>query len=244
MKRVKAFWNSIWKNDRRLVALCYAVFLAGSILASLYGFAEDAYQRARGNVAQTEISGAQEDVFALTDLEQEGDLYTSTSVDPRMELDLAAVSPTGVPAYVRRVTVRVTFLNMDPGELSVFYKPRADMEEYDATYRVWAHKEAEDGVYTFTLPRGALYGLRLDPGIYSGMQFRLESVIINEPRGFFEWFLPTRPWLLCLAVVPLLTASVLKYLALAAAALGARRAGGAAAARPARYFYKGKKRSI
>ncbi len=100
------------------------------------------------------------------------------------------------------------------------------MEEYDATYRVWAHKEAEDGVYTFTLPRGALYGLRLDPGIYSGMQFRLESVIINEPRGFFEWFLPTRPWLLCLAVVPLLTASVLKYLALAAAALGARRAGG------------------
>ena len=48
MKRVKAFWNSIWKNDRRLVALCYAVFLAGSILASLYGFAEDAYQRARG----------------------------------------------------------------------------------------------------------------------------------------------------------------------------------------------------
>ena len=191
MKRVKAFWNSIWKNDRRLVALCYAVFLAGSILASLYGFAEDAYQRARGNVAQTEISGAQEDIFALTDLEQEGDLYTSTSVDPRMELDLAAVSPTGVPAYVRRVTVRVTFLNMDPGELSVFYKPRADMEEYDATYRVWAHKEAEDGVYTFTLPRGALYGLRLDPGIYSGMQFRLESVIINEPRGFFEWFLPT-----------------------------------------------------
>ena len=133
MKRVKAFWNSIWKNDRRLVALCYAVFLAGSILASLYGFAEDAYQRARGNVAQTEISGAQEDIFALTDLEQEGDLYTSTSVDPRMELDLAAVSPTGVPAYVRRVTVRVTFLYMDPGELSVFYKPRADMEEYDAT---------------------------------------------------------------------------------------------------------------
>ena len=58
------------------------------------------------------------------------------------------------------------------------------------------------------------------------MQFRLESVIINEPRGFFEWSLPTRPWLLCLAVVPLLTASVLKYLALAAAALGARRAGG------------------
>ena len=226
MKRLKALWGRIRKDDKRLVALCYAVFLAGSVLASLYGFAEDAYQRARGNVVQAEIPGAQEDVFALTDLVQEGELYTSTSVDPRMELDLAVVSPAGVPAYVRRVTVKVTFLNMDPGELSVFYKPRADMEEYDATYRVWAHKEAEDGVYTFTLPRGVLYGLRLDPGIYSGMQFRLERVTLNAPRGFFAWFTPTRPWLLCLAIVPLLAASVLKYLALAVAALGVRRAHG------------------
>ncbi len=110
-----------------------------------------------------------------------------------MELDLAAVSPTGVPAYVRRVTVRVTFLNMDPGELSVFYKPRADMENTTRPTGCGRIKEAEDGVYTFTLPRGALYGLRLDPGIYSGMQFRLESVIINEPRGFSNGSCPRVP---------------------------------------------------
>lgn len=228
MKHLKDFWDGVWKNDKRLVALCYAVFLAGSVLVSVYGFVEDAYQRARGNVVQTEIPGAQENVFALTDLIQEGELYTSTSVDPRMELNLSAVSPAGVPAYVRRVAIKVSFLNKDPGELSVFYKPRADMEEYDASYRVWAHKEADEGVYTFTLPRSALYGLRLDPGIYAGMQFRLERVVINAPRSFSEWFMPTRPWLLCLAVVPLLAASVLKYLALAAAALAARRACGKA----------------
>ena len=39
MKRLKALWGRIRKDDKRLVALCYAVFLAGSVLASLYGFA-------------------------------------------------------------------------------------------------------------------------------------------------------------------------------------------------------------
>ncbi len=48
-----------------------------------------------------------------------------------------------------------------------------------------------DGTYTFTLPKGALYGLRLDPGIYSGCTFPVNSVTINEPRGFFYWFAPT-----------------------------------------------------
>ena len=50
--------------------------------------------------------------------------------------------------------------------------------------RLWSFYEKHLSVYTFTLPRGALYGLRLDPGIYSGMQFRLESVIINEPVSY------------------------------------------------------------
>lgn len=225
MNRLKTVWRGLLGNDKRLVAACYAVFLAASILYSLYGFVEDAYQRMRGTVTETVISGAQEDAFTLTDLEQDGDLYTSTSVDPRMELNLAAVSPTRDYAYVRRVTIRVTYLNMDPGELSAFYKPRAGMEEYDVNYRVWAHKEAEDNTYTFTLPRAALYGLRIDPGIYNGMQFRIESITFNEPRSFVEWFTPTRPWLLALAAVPMLTASVLKFLALAWAGLRAKRAG-------------------
>lgn len=122
MKRVKAFWNSIWKNDRRLVALCYAVFLAGSILASLYGFAEDAYQRARGNVAQTEISGRAGRHICSDGPGTGGRFIHLHQCGPAHGAGPCRRIAHGVPAYVRRVTVRVTFLNMDPGELSVFYK--------------------------------------------------------------------------------------------------------------------------
>lgn len=230
MRRIKAFFGSVCRSSARLIALCYAAFLAASILAALYGGAEDKVRRMRGEVVQTEIPGSSE-IFVLTDLDKQTDmktdpqsaLYTSLSIDPRMELDLDAVSPTGVPAYVRRITLRVQYLNMEPGELCVFYKPKPGMEEYDAIYRVWAHKEAEAGVYTFTLPMGPVYGLRLDPSIYSGTQFRLTSVTLNEPRGLSDRLTPTRPWLLAFAVVPLLAASVLKYTLLAVQSMTERR---------------------
>ncbi len=229
MKKWKGFFGSVRRSGWRLIALCYAVFLAASVLTALYGAAEDAVRRARGDVTQTDIPGSSE-VFALTDLECAVDagsdgqsaVYTSLSIDPRMELDLMSVSPTGVPAYIRRVTMRVEYLNMEPGELCVFYKPKPDMEEYSAIYRVWAHKEPEEGVYTFTLPMGPMYGLRLDPSIYSGTRFRLVSVTINEPRGVGSRLAPSRPWLLAAAVVPLLTASALRWLFLALDGRGAR----------------------
>lgn len=211
MKRLCALWRWVRARDQRLIALCYAVFFAGSVLWALFGFAEDACRRAGGSVQQAELAGEAELRFGLTDLVREDGLYVSTSVDPRIELPLDAVSADGASAYVRRVTLYAEFLNMEPGELTLFYKPRPSMEEYDAIYRVWARQEAP-GVYTFTLPMGKVYGLRLDPGIYTDLRFRLERVALNEPRPFGEWFLPTRPWLLAMAAVPLLAASVLKYL--------------------------------
>lgn len=220
MKQPKRFLRALMRSSRRLIAACYAAFLLASVLAVLYGAAEDGVRRMRGEVAETHIPGSS-DVFALTDLDREADadgqsaVYTSRSIDPRMEFDLSAVSPTGVPAYVRRVTLRIEYLNMEPGELCVFYKPKPGMEEYDASFRVWAHKEKEPGVYTFTLPMGPVYGLRLDPSIYSGTQFRLTDVTLNEPRGLAGRLVPTRPWLLALAVVPLLAASALRYFFLA-----------------------------
>lgn len=226
MKRLKAFFRRIRHSSACLIAFCYGVFLLASVLAALYGGAEDRVRRMRGEVVETEIPGSS-DVFSLTDLDrqigpgQDGQsaLYTSLSIDPRMEFDLDALSPTGTPAYVRRITLHVTYLNMEPGELCVFYKPKPDMEEYDAIYRVWAHKEPQAGVYTFTLPMGPVYGLRLDPSIYSGTQFRLTGVTLNEPRGLLSRLTPMRPWLLAFAVVPLLAASVLRYLFFAGAAL-------------------------
>ena len=210
MKRLWKFLRTVRGSGKRLVALCYAAFLAASLLAILFGVAEDGVRRLMGDVQTIEISGDRTDAFSLHDLEQDGMWYTALSVDPRMELDLSLVSPDGAPVYIRRVTLYIEDLNMDPGEVCVFYKFRPDMEEYDALYRVWVHKDAPNR-YTFTLPACKMYGLRIDPGIFTGLQFRLERVVLNEPRSLLDRLTPTRPYLLALAAVPLLAASVLHW---------------------------------
>lgn len=211
MKRWMEYLCTARKNGRRLVALCYAAFLAGSLLFALYGVAEDGVRRLTGDVRRIEIDGAQTGAFTLLDLEQDGACYTSTSIDPRMEMALSVVSPDAQAVYVRSVTLYFRETNMDPGEICVFYKPKPNMPEYDAIYRVWAHKESPN-VYRFTLPMGKLYGIRIDPSIYSGFRFDLDRVVLNEPRTLLDRLTPTRPWLLAAAAVPPLAASALWWI--------------------------------
>ena len=107
------------------------------------------------------------------------------------------------------VRIEAVFRNKDPGEFCIFYKPRPGMEDFDANYRVWAHVE-EDGSYTFTLPRGKIYGLRLDPGIYAGIEMEITSITLNPQRSFGSYFVPSRLWLLCQLVAPALIASAVR----------------------------------
>lgn len=202
MKKTAAFLKSLPGDGRRLLAFCYAAFLAASVLAGLLGFAADGVQRASGALRREQLTAAD---FELTDMAAGADgVYVSESADPRMTLH-------DVPTMVRRVSVRAHFLNMDPGEFCVFYKPRPGMTEFDARYRVWSHAES-DGTYTFSLPAGRVYGLRIDPGIYADLRFTIDGVVLNEPQSFLRWFTPTRPWLLAFAAAPALAASVIEYI--------------------------------
>lgn len=211
MKRWKEFFRTARKSGKRLVVLCYAAFLAGSLLFALYCAAEDGVRRLTGDVQRIEFDGARTDVFTLLNLEQDGARYVSTSIDPRMDMDLTLVTPGTQSVYVRSVAIYFRDMNMDPGEICVFFKPKPGMVEYDAVYRVWAHKESSN-VYRFTLPMGELYGIRIDPAIYSGFQFELERIVLNEPRVLIDRLIPTRPWLLAAVTVPPLVASALWWL--------------------------------
>lgn len=202
-------------QSKRLLAVCYSIFVIGSVLACLFSAAEDGVQRALGNVQQQEVSMTD---FEWIDLEQnEENTYYSTSYDPRLIL-------TNPPEYVRTITVSANFINLDPGEFCVFYKPEPDMEEFDANYRVWA-KENDDGTYSFTLPNSKVYGLRFDPGIYAGIIFTIDSITLNAPQSLFARFIPTRVWLLALLVIPAFIASIVQYLASVFIALRTRKEG-------------------
>lgn len=200
MKRLISLLRGVLKNDRRLVAGCYLAFFLVSLFFAFYGFAEDRIQRALGNVVTTEISA---DDFDWVDFEQQEDgSYLTLSPDPRMVLRQ-------VPEYIRSVRIEAEFLNMDPGEFCIFYKPDPGMEDYDANYRVWAYIEP-DGSYFFQLPRGKVYGFRLDPGIYTGIEMKITSITLNPQQSFLSWFVPSRVWLLAQLVIPAMIAGAIK----------------------------------
>ena len=200
MRKLVSLLRGILKEDRRLLAACYLGFFLISLLCALYGFAEDRYQRAVGNVVTIEI---RPEDFDWIDFERQPDgSYLTLSPDPRMLLR-------ETPEYIRSVRIEAKFLNMDPGEFCVFYKSSPDMEDYDANYRVWAYLEP-DGSYFFRLPRGKVYGFRLDPGIYTGIEMEITSITLNLQQSFLSWFVPSRVWLLAQLVVPAMIAGALK----------------------------------
>ena len=199
MTKLKRLGRSILASDKRLIALCYALFFAASILVCVANFAEDAFQRAVGNVVPAQLDPND---FTLIDTQQtQPGTFTSTSPDPRMVLEPS-------PAYVRTVTVECTF-SKDPGEFCIFYKTSPEQTEYDATRRAWGYRQA-DGSYLFRLPKGRIYGLRLDPGIFTNLDFTVQKITINDPAGFLSWFKPSPMWVLGQALVPLVMAAAVK----------------------------------
>ena len=52
MKKLAKALSALIGDSRRLIAACYALFFAGSVLAAVLGWAEDGVQRLLGNVAE------------------------------------------------------------------------------------------------------------------------------------------------------------------------------------------------
>lgn len=199
--KCKRILKAILASDRRLVALCYIVFFLFSVLFSVGLWAQEQMVRASGLLPQQTLEFSD---FELSDLSQDGKVLTSQSVDPRMVMK-------NPPQYVYQVTVYGEFIGQDPGEFCVFYKTSPGQEEFDANYRVWA-KDNSDGSYTFEMPHTKIYGLRMDPGIYTGVQFSVENIVINSPRSLAAYLTPSLSWLLAQAAVPLIAAALLKVL--------------------------------
>lgn len=188
-------------RDKKLVIGCYLFFLVTSILVCLYNFGEDRLLRRLGKLETFTLSASD---FELVDMQPaEGGAYLSTSTDPRMLLK-------GLSGKrVRSVEMQVVYTS-EPGEVTLFYMPRAGMEEFSAQYRVWAVKD-DDTHYTFTLPRGKVFGIRIDPAMYTSAGMQFLSIVCNPVRPVSSFFRVSGSWLFYFFVCPALLASALKY---------------------------------
>ena len=119
-----------------------------------------------------------------------------------------------VPEYIRSVRIEAEFLNMDPGEFCIFYKPNPEMEDYDANYRVWAYIEP-DGSYFF--PAAARQSLRFSARsrYLHRIEMEITSITLNPQQSFLSWFVPSRVWLLAQLVIPAMIAGAIKCVQIA-----------------------------
>lgn len=191
----------------------YTVFVLCSVLLCTGRFAQDRIGRANGSIAEQSYTV---DELDLRNLEAMGDGgYVSTWPDPQ----LIFPDYTGV---VNRVDVVVS-LSRDPGEFNLFYMLDEDMVEFSAYQRTWATKIGDDH-YVLQGPRKMVYGLRLDPGIFSNNEMYFYSITVNPEMPFSSFFTPGYAWFLCLFAVPPLLVAGVGYLVQVYAALKKRAA--------------------
>ena len=157
--------------------------------------------------------------FELADLAPEGDGLVTTSQDPQMVL------PDVRGQNIRTVSYTVTFGGGAPREMCLYYSPHRD-EPFSQDRRVFPRQTA-DGTYVFTLPRGRVAKLRLDPCSPDRdrpvtMAFAGGVIRFNAPETLphgADYFLPDGCALFCLLLYPGLAAAALDWLRAACKAL-------------------------
>ncbi|MDO5603111.1 MAG: hypothetical protein Q4G07_10120 [Oscillospiraceae bacterium] len=179
---------------------CYLAALCAGLLIGLFHFSYDAVQTARGEQRTLTLSPGD---FALSSMELQADgSYLSTTADPQLVLDT-------LPTGVRRFSVETVY-DRDPYERCLYYtqKPGQPFSEH---MRVWPTYSDDGRTAYYELPVG-VRSLRLDPGSLTALRMEFGDLVLNPPRSFFSYFTPDGGGWFCLAVLPALAASVLKWL--------------------------------
>lgn len=218
---MKTALHKFFARRGAILAACYLLTLAGWLVLGAWNFGSDAAARARGTLAQQQISLEE---FQLVDLQAEGDGYVSTSADPQIILEDVS------DRVVRTLSYQAEF-DADPREMCLYYTTAAG-EPYSQDKRVFP-TIGEDGSYVYTLPRTTIVSLRLDPCSPDAtspvtVQFDGDAITLNDadalPTGLAYW-LPSWYQLFCFVLYPALAAAILSWLRAVWGELRSRRKG-------------------
>ena len=135
----------------------------------------------------------------------DGSLLT-TSTDPSIVFEELNVN-------ARRIQIVAQFED-GPGEMDVYYlrasgfDPEAVDENgnplplpFSAKNRSWAVPKG-DGLYVYNIPYNKYYALRIDPGTLADNTFKIQSIVINPPMAFWQYFVPGIRSLLFVLLAP------------------------------------------
>lgn len=195
-------------KNTALPLLCYAAALILWLIHGTLGIVSDAGARAQGKMEEQTLYAAD---FALVDLQPGGtgegpQTLQTTSGDPQMILEDVSGQT------IRTMQVYAEYEG-DAREMCLYYTAKAG-QDYSQDRRVFPAVQS-DGSYLYTLPRGALVSLRLDPcspDANKTVEITLEKITLNTATSAVGELIPSWYQLFCLILYPGLLAAALDWL--------------------------------
>lgn len=199
------------RHPAALPLCCYALALAAWLALGVYALAADSLAKAQGNLREQTLAATDFQLVDLTLLDTAVDIESGETVQT---LQTTSGDPQMILEDVSAQTVRTLQIWADydgeAREMCLYYTRRADAP-YSQDDRVFPVLQS-DGSYLYTLPRGTLYALRLDPcspDENATVYMTVQRIVLNGHNGLARYFVPSWYQLFCLVLYPALAAAAL-----------------------------------
>lgn len=188
MKRLKTLWAAARRRPFRAL---YALGVCLLALTLVGNFVLDQLLYAAGVLKETTVTLQNTEQYTLVNMEHTGDGLVSTTGDAQLLLNPGTL--------VRSLRLVARYEGGAVCEKDLYYHLPAF--GYTSRLRVWP-TASEDGSWTYTLPRFAGQGLRLDLADSAGVTVDLTAIVLNERLPWQEYFIPSAWQLFWLAALP------------------------------------------
>lgn len=188
MKALKTLWATARRRPFRAL---YALGVCLLALTLVENFALDQALYAAGLLEEKTVTLADAGQYTLVNMENAGGTLTSTTGDAQLLLQPGTL--------VRRLRLVARYDSEAGNEKDLYY--HLPGFGYTPLLRVWP-KARVDGSVSYTLPRVAGRGLRLDLADTAGVTVELDAIVLNERPAWQQYFIPSAWQLFWLAALP------------------------------------------
>ena len=188
MKALKTLWATARRRPFRAL---YALGVCLLALTLVGNFALDQLLYAAGLLEEKTVTLADAGQYTLVNMENAGGTLTSTTGDAQLLLQPGTL--------VRRLRLVARYDSETGNEKDLYY--HLPGFGYTPLLRVWPKARA-DGSVSYTLPRVAGRGLRLDLADTAGVAVELDAIVLNERPAWQQYFIPSAWQLFWLAALP------------------------------------------
>lgn len=188
MKALKTLWATARRRPFRAL---YALGVCLLALTLVGNSALDQALYAAGLLEEKTVTLADAGQYTLVNMENAGGTLTSTTGDAQLLLQPGTL--------VRRLRLVARYDSETGNEKDLYY--HLPGFGYTPLLRVWPKARA-DGSVSYTLPRVAGRGLRLDLADTAGVAVELDAIVLNERPAWQQYFIPSAWQLFWLAALP------------------------------------------